>query len=252
MESLLTVFPILIAGERTNPSDHMAGRYTNELWVPRCLCFFLWGGHGFALALLQTATLPVSHCATRSVPQILSRYSSIRKQNEMCFVVLFLGTAKTQDVLFVFFKCFGLQHTFQTQPQAMSVQPGWTVRFRQQNRSAQQSQQPRCGDVSLTMCVSSRWSRATLHDYNWSGLSNLLWSGWSNFGSKGTFFFSTPTLLLSFIDYTMERKKMFLKGFLLSFLRKFKEFNNCWPLANPQAKVFFQLRLHLDPSWQIF
>lgn len=69
---------------------------------------------------------------------------------------------------------------------------------------------------------------------------------------KVLFFFSTPTLLLSFIDYTMERKKMFLKGFLLSFLRKFREFNNCWPLANPQAKVFFQLRLHLDPSWQIF
>lgn len=92
-----------------------------------------------------------------------------------------------------------------------------------------------------------------LHDCNWSGLSNLLWSGWSNFGSKGIFFlYSTPTLLLSFTDYTMERKKMFLKGFLLSFLRKFREFNNCWPLANPQAKVFFQLRLHLDPSWQIF
>lgn len=218
MESLLTVFPILIAGERTNPSDHMAGRYKNKLWVPRCLCFFLWGGHGFALALLQTATLPVSHCG--SVPQILSRYSSIRKQNEMCFVVLFLGTAKTQDVLFVFFKCFGLQHTFQTQPQAMSVQPGWTVRFKQQNRSAQQSQQPRCGDVSLTMCVSSRWSRATLHDYNWSGLSNLLWSGRSNFGSKGTFFFLHPHPASQFHWLYNGEKKNVFKGILTLFLKE--------------------------------
>lgn len=175
----------------------------------------------------------------------------------MCFVVLFLETAKTQDVLFVFFTCLGLQHTFQTQPRAMSVQPGWTVRCRQQNRSAQQSQQPRSGDVSLTMCVTSRWSGATLHDYNGSGLSNMLWSGWSNFGSKGIAFFTPPPPRFS-VSLTIQwrererEKKMFLKGFLLSFLRKFREFNNCWPLANPQAKVFFQLRLHLDPSWQIF
>lgn len=172
----------------------------------------------------------------------------------MCFVVLFLETAKTQDVLFVFFKSLGLQHTFQTQPRAMSVQPGWTVRFRQQNRSVQQSQQPWSGVVSLTMCVSSRWSRASLHDYNWSGLSNLLWSGRSNFGSKGIFFFFIPFPPCFSVSLTIQwrEKKMFLKGFLLSFLRKFREFNNCWPLANPQAKVFFQLRLHLDPSWQIF
>lgn len=60
----------------------------------------------------------------------------------MGFVVLFVETAKIQDVLFVVFKCPGLLHTFQTQPPVMSVQLGWTVRLRQQNGPAQQNQQP--------------------------------------------------------------------------------------------------------------
>lgn len=51
------------------------------------------------------------------------------------FLVLFLETAKIQEVLFVFFKCHHLQRTFQTQPGVMSVQPGWAVRFRQQKRA---------------------------------------------------------------------------------------------------------------------
>lgn len=107
---------------------------------------------------------------------------------------------------------------------------------------------PRSGSVSPTTCVTLRWSTAILQDYILSRASNLLWLAWPNFGSKGTF---PPTL--GFTDYTLEEKKMFLKGFLLfPFLRKFREFNNCWPLANTQTKVFFQLRLHLDPSCQIF
>lgn len=105
------------------------------------------------------------------------------------------------------------------------------------------------GSVGPTTCVTLRWSTAILQGYILSRASNLLWLAWPNFGSKGTFF--SP---LGFTNYTLERKKiMFLKVFLFfPFLRNFREFNNCWPLANIHTKVFFQLRLHLDPSCQIF
>lgn len=105
------------------------------------------------------------------------------------------------------------------------------------------------GKRQPTTCVTLRWSAAILQDYILSRASNLLWLAWPNFGLKGTFF----PLWVLLTTHWRKKKIMFLKGFLLfPFLRTFREFNNCWPLANTQTKVFFELRLHLDPSCQIF
>lgn len=101
-------------------------------------------------------------------------------------------------------------------------------RFSQYSGPAQQSPQPWSGSISPTACVTLRWSTAILQDYILSRASNLLWLAWPNFGSKGTFF---PLWVL--LTTHWRKKKMFLKGFLLFlFLRKFREFNNCRPLAN--------------------